>query len=92
MVALVDLVGLLPAQSVGEGVVELLFGEAHGLVAVGRVLEDREERADLGDRDHPDALRRHGVDGDAGGAVAVVEQDLGEQPAEWPMMIGGRSS
>ena len=43
VVALVDLVGLLPAQGVGEGVVELLFGEANSLVAVGGVPQNREE-------------------------------------------------
>src|SRR5215207_4610381 len=43
VVALVDLVGLLPAQSVGEGVVELLGGEAHRPVAVGGVPQNREE-------------------------------------------------
>src|SRR5215204_4811691 len=43
VVALVDLVGLLPAQSVGEGVVELLFGEPNRLMAVGWVPQNREE-------------------------------------------------
>src|SRR3954468_2934941 len=49
VVALVDLVRLLPAQGVGEGVVELLWGEPYGLVAVGGVLEEREEGPDLRD-------------------------------------------
>src|SRR5215218_9983844 len=61
VVALVDLVRLLPAQSVGEGVVELLRSERDGPVAVGWVLQDREERADLCDRGCPDALCRRGV-------------------------------
>jgi hypothetical protein len=42
VITLVDLVGLLAARGVGEGVVELLGGEPHGLVAVGGVLQDRE--------------------------------------------------
>src|SRR5215211_7349099 len=37
VVARVDLVGLLPAEGVAEGVVELLFGEPYGPMAVGRV-------------------------------------------------------
>src|SRR5215207_10532955 len=43
VVALVGLVRLLPAQSVGEGVVELLFGEPNRLMAVGWVPQNREE-------------------------------------------------
>jgi hypothetical protein len=43
VVALVGLVGFLPAEGVGEGEVELLWGEADGLVAVGGVPQDREE-------------------------------------------------
>jgi hypothetical protein len=49
VVALVDLVGFLPALGVGEGVVPLLRGEAHGLVAVGGVLQEGEDGADLRD-------------------------------------------
>src|SRR5215203_5618009 len=81
VVALVDLVGLLPAQSVGEGVVELLFGEPNRLMAVGWVLQDREERADLCDRGYPDALCRRGVYNHACCAVTVVKQDLRKQAA-----------
>ena len=72
MVALVDLVGLLPAQSIGEGVVELLFGEPNRLVAVCGVLQDREERADLCDRGYPDALGWRGVYSYPRRAVNVV--------------------
>jgi hypothetical protein len=43
VVALVDLVRLLPAEGVGEGLVELLWGEADRPVAVGGVLQNREE-------------------------------------------------
>src|SRR5215208_4678758 len=78
VVALVDLVGLLPAQSIGEGVVELLFGEPNSLMAVGGVLQDREERADLCDRGYPDALGWRGVYNYSRRAVTVIEQDLGE--------------
>ena len=44
VVALVDLLGLLLAQRVGERVVELLGRERHRAMAVGRVLEHREAR------------------------------------------------
>ena len=72
---------------------ELLFGEPYGLVAVGGVLQDREEGSDLRDRGYPDALCRRGVYGHPSGTVTVIEQDLGEQAApECPMMIGGLSS
>ena len=80
MVSLVDLVGLFPALGVGEGVVELLGGEAHGLVTIGGVLQDREDGADLRDGRDPDTLGGHGVYGDSRGPVAVIEQDLGHQP------------
>jgi len=79
--ALVDLVGLLPAQSVGEGHVELLFGEAHRLVAVGWVLQDREEGSYLCHRGYPDALGWRRVYNYPRRAVTVVEQDLGKQTA-----------
>src|SRR3954464_7982653 len=55
VVAVVDLVRFLPALGVGEGVVPLLFGEAHRLVPVGGVLKDREDGADLRDGRDPDA-------------------------------------
>src|SRR5215218_9003681 len=47
VVTLISRVGLFPREVVGEGVVPLLGGKAHGLVAVGRILQNREERADL---------------------------------------------
>src|SRR5918994_4166272 len=93
VVALVDLLGLFAAEGVGEGEVELLGGEAHGLVAVGGVPQEREERPDLRDGGDPDALRGHGVYGHACGAVTVVDRIwVSTPPPEWPMMIGGRSS
>src|SRR5215204_4670770 len=72
VVALVGLVRVLPAQSVGEGVVELLFGEAHRLVAVGGVPKNREEGPYLRDRGYPDALGRRGVYDHPSRAVTVV--------------------
>ena len=51
MVALVDLVGLLAAQGVGEGVVELLWGEAYGLVACWPGSSGWEDGPDLRDRE-----------------------------------------
>src|SRR5918993_5237852 len=61
VVALVGLVGLLPRESVGEGVVELLFGEPDSLVAVCGVPQYGEEGSYLCDRGYPDALGRRGV-------------------------------
>src|SRR3712207_2747073 len=61
---------------------ELLRSERDGPVAVGGVLEDREGRPDLRDWNDLDALGGHGVYRHPGGAVTVVEQDLGEQATE----------
>ena len=81
MVALVERARLLLAERVGERVVPLLVREADGPVAVGRVLEHRERRLDLRERHALDALGRRRVDRHAGGAEAVVEQDLREHAA-----------
>src|SRR5215208_3953128 len=81
VVALVDLVGLLPRLRVGEGIVPLLWGKANGLVAVGWVLQDREGRPDLRDGDDPDTLGGHRVYDHACCTVAVVEQYLCKQSA-----------
>jgi hypothetical protein len=90
VVALVGLVRLLPAQSVGEGVVELLLRESHRPVAVGGVLQEREERADLCDRGYPDALCRRGVYDHACCPVSVVGQDLDYQTAHRVVHEDGR--
>src|SRR5215213_684850 len=82
VVALVGLVGVLPAQSVGEGHVELLFGEPNSLVAVCGVPQYGEEGSYLCDRGYPDALGWRGVYNYPRRAVTVVEQDLGEQATE----------
>jgi hypothetical protein len=81
VVALVDLVGLLLAEGVGERVVELLARERHRAVAVGRVLERGERRLDLLERDLADALGRRGVDRHARSPEAAVEQHLRQQTA-----------
>src|SRR5918997_6763574 len=82
VVALVGLLRVFLGEDVGEGVMPLLFGEAHGPVAVGRVPKHGEGGPYLRDRHHPYALGRHRVYGDSCGPVAVVEQDLGERPTE----------
>src|ERR671916_1024894 len=82
VVALVGLLGVLLGEGVGEGVVELLFGEAHRPHSVGGVPKHGEGGPYLRDRHHPYTLGRHGVYGNADGPVAVVEQDLGERPTE----------
>src|ERR671920_2122378 len=82
VVALVGLLRILLGEGVGEGVVPLLFGEAHGPVAVGGVPKHGEGGPYLRDRHHPYTLGGHRVYGHADGPVAVVEQDLGERPTE----------
>src|ERR671920_172930 len=82
VVALVGLLRILLGEDVGEGVVPLLGGKAHGPVAVGGGLPHGEARAFLRARDYPYALGRHRIYGDSCGPVAVVEQDLGERPTE----------
>jgi hypothetical protein len=56
----------------------LVEREAHGAMAVGRVLEHGERRPDLGERHPLHALGRRGVDRDADGAEPVIEEDLRE--------------
>ena len=50
-------------------------------MAVGEALEDGEERPDLRDGHHLDAPGRDRVYVNTCGAVAVVEEDLGEHAA-----------
>src|SRR5918994_6964581 len=61
---------------------ELLRSERDGPVAVGGVPQHGEGSPDLRDWNDLDALGRHGVYRHPGGAVPVVEQDLGEQATE----------
>src|SRR5919107_765497 len=82
VVALVGLLRILLGEDVGEGVVELLFGEAHRPHSVGGVPKHGEGGPYLRDRHHPYTLGRHRVYCHADGPVAVVEQDLGERPTE----------
>src|SRR5215212_1454114 len=61
---------------------ELLRSERDGPVAVGGVPQHGEASPDLRDWNDLDALGWHGVYSHPGGAVTVVEQDLGEHTAE----------
>src|ERR671914_2990270 len=61
---------------------ELLRSERDGPVTVGGVPQHWEGSPDLRDWNDLDALGWHGVYRHPGGAVPVVEQDLGEQTAE----------
>src|SRR5919107_2141029 len=82
VVAFVGLLRVLLGEGVGEGVVPLLFGEAHRPHSVGGVPKHGEGGPYLRDRHHPYTLGRHRVYCHADGPVAVVEQDLGERPTE----------
>src|SRR5829696_8056059 len=79
VVALVDLVRLLPREGVGEGVVELLWGEANRPVAVCGVPQDGEDGPGLRQRYAAHALRGRRVYGHTHCPIAVVEQDLDDQ-------------
>ena len=59
----------------------LLGREADGAVAVGWVLEGREQRLDLRGRGDADAFGWSGVDGCSHGTEPVVEEELHESPA-----------
>src|SRR3712207_5158829 len=61
---------------------ELLRSERDGPVAVCGGPQHGEGRSDLRDLNDLDALGWHGVYSHPGGAVTVVEQDLGEQATE----------
>ena len=52
------------------------------LVDVGRVTQHRKAHSESGERQRENAFDGRGIDGDAGGAEAAVEQDLHDQPAE----------
>jgi len=92
-VAVVRLACGLIGHRVGERVAELVERQGDGAMVVGGVLEDRDARLELRERERRDPLQRRGVDADAGRAEPAVEQHLGERAAERvPMMIGGVSS
>jgi len=62
--------------------VEVLLGDRHGAISVGRVVQDWERRLDLAERKRLHALDGRPVDGHPGRAVAGVEQELHEGSAE----------
>ena len=81
-VGVVELLGLVLADRVGEAEAELLVGQRDGAVAVGGVGEDRRRRLQRGDRQRQDAAEGRGIDGHRGGRQAAAGEDLGQQPAE----------
>ena len=80
--ALVKLVRLLRAHGVAEAVPELLGGQAHGAVLVGRVLEHGQRGTKSGQWRAEHAFDLGGVDGNRRCAAALTEQLLGEQATE----------
>ena len=78
VVALVEGLGLLVGERVGEGVPPLLKRQPDSLVPVGRALQHRERRLHLRERHHAHALGRRRVQCDPSSADTVVEEDLGE--------------
>src|SRR5439155_23852557 len=81
-VALPDLLRLVLAQRVPEGVVELLRGQCDGLMTVQGALEDRPARLERRKRELEHTFDGRRVDRDTGCTEAAVEQDLREGPAE----------
>ena len=79
---LVQRVRLLLADARCRSVPELLGGQRDGLVRVGGVLEDRQRRAQRGQRQRQHALDLRGVDRDRGRAEVLAEQLLGDHAAE----------
>jgi hypothetical protein len=75
-------VGVLAAERVREGVVELLGCEGQRLVPARRVGERGQQRLELRGWRHVDVLGRRGVDHHAGGAQPAGEQQLGQRAAE----------
>ena len=61
---------------------ELLGGQLHGPLPVGRVAQHGEGGAQRGGRQAQHALDRRGRERDAGDTQAAVEQELRDQPAE----------
>src|SRR4051794_9898325 len=92
MVALVDLVRLLPAQGVGEGVVELLSGEAVALRRFAGFFRTgkRDLICETGVTLTPSA-GAESIDGHAGSPITMIEQDLGEE-ASCPVAHDDRRS
>src|SRR4029079_9939824 len=73
---------LLLADRVRERVAELLVGERHGAMAVGRVTQDRERRSECGDRKGKDAAEWSGIDGDGRRRASTPGENLCEEPTE----------
>ena len=78
-VLVVGALGLFFGQRVGEGVVEFLRGQRDGPLAVGRVLQDGEGGAQLGERQRPDSLHARAVDRHACRPETVADQELRER-------------
>ena len=81
-IGLVQFLGLVLADRVGEGVAELLIGQWHRAVAVGRVAQHREARLQRRDRKWQDAAEWCRVDCHRRRGQTPAGQDLRQQPAE----------
>jgi hypothetical protein len=80
--ALVERVGLLSGQRVGEPVAELLARQRDRAPQAGRVAQHRQGRPDLRKREHAHALDLGRGDRDGGAGAAVGQQALGDEAAE----------
>src|SRR5271165_1679544 len=79
---LVELLGFVLGHDVGEGVPELVVGQRHCPVAVGRVAQSRTGYPQRRDRERQDAAERCRVDRHACRCQPAAGQDLCQQPAE----------
>ncbi len=76
VVSVVRALRLLFGEVVRERVAPLVEGKTHRLVAVGRVLQHRQHRANLGDGRYANPLGGRRAHRDAGHAMAAVEEEL----------------
>jgi hypothetical protein len=79
---LIQVLGLVLVDGIGEAVAELLIGQRHRPIAVGRVVEHREAGLEGRDRQGQDPAEGGRVDGHRHLGQATAGQDLGQQPSK----------
>src|ERR1700733_8512560 len=87
---LVELVGFLLRDGVAEAVAELLGGEGHRLVFVGRGLEHGQRGVQRGEREAQHTLDLGGVDTDGSRTLAHPQQLLSDHAAKGMPNENGR--